>query len=70
MVKLSPASQLGNPSCTNRPTGLAFDPIHRRLVVADKDYHRISLFTEDGQYISSFGSPGHKNGKWEWLSIF
>ncbi|CAL8134272.1 unnamed protein product [Orchesella dallaii] len=45
-----------------RPTGIAYDSAHTRLVIADKDNHRICFFTMDGQFISSFGSKGHENG--------
>ncbi|CAL8077378.1 unnamed protein product [Orchesella dallaii] len=46
-----------------RPTGIAYDSEHKRLVIADKDNHRICFFTLDGQFISSFGSWGHANGE-------
>ncbi|CAL8091304.1 unnamed protein product [Orchesella dallaii] len=45
-----------------RPTGIACDNEYGRLVVADKDNHRICFFTGDGQYISSFGCKGYENG--------
>ncbi|CAL8134266.1 unnamed protein product [Orchesella dallaii] len=44
------------------PAGIAYDSEHRRLVIADKDNHRICFFTMDGQFISSFGSRGQGNG--------
>ncbi|CAL8070341.1 unnamed protein product [Orchesella dallaii] len=49
-----------------RPTGLAFDHVHRRLVVADKDNHRISFFTPEGQFVNSLGNFGNQNGEFNY----
>jgi tripartite motif-containing protein 71 len=41
-----------------RPTGLVVDDANKRLLICDKDNHRICFYTMDGQYISSFGKRG------------
>lgn len=45
-----------------RPSGVAVDAINKRIIIADKDHHRISFWNMDGDYITSFGKFGHHNG--------
>lgn len=52
----SPMAQL------NRPTGICFDGCHNRLVVCDKDNHRVCFFSLNGRFLGAFGERGHKNG--------
>ena len=38
----------------------------RRIVVADKDNHRIQIFTFEGQFLLKFGEKGTKNGQFNY----
>jgi DNA-binding beta-propeller fold protein YncE len=40
--------------------------MNRRLVVVDKDNHRVVFLTMDGEYISYFGTRGHGNGEFSY----
>ncbi|MDX1994416.1 MAG: TIGR03663 family protein [bacterium] len=42
----------------NRPIGLAVSPDNQQVFVAEEGNNRISIFTTDGQYVSSFGQQG------------
>ncbi|CAL8120719.1 unnamed protein product [Orchesella dallaii] len=44
------------------PTGITYDSTHGRLLIVDKDKHRVCFFSKDGQFISSFGTFGRDNG--------
>ena len=45
-----------------RPTGIAVD--HKgRLFVADRDNHRIQVFTHGGDFFMKFGSKGDREGE-------
>ncbi|CAL8106113.1 unnamed protein product [Orchesella dallaii] len=44
------------------PTGITYDSTHGRLLIVDKDKHRVCFFSMDGQFISSFGTFGRDNG--------
>lgn len=46
----------------NHPTGIAYDHANRRLLVVDKDNHKVRFFTPDGEYISSFSGLGFISG--------
>jgi tripartite motif-containing protein 71 len=46
----------------DRPAGVAFDNQLNRIVVTDKDNHRIQVFQPDGTFIFKFGEKGSKPG--------
>jgi tripartite motif-containing protein 71 len=37
-----------------------------RIIVADKDNHRIQVFTFDGTFLFKFGEKGTKNGQFNY----
>jgi len=45
------------------PYGVAFDSKHKSIVVTDCWNHRLQLFSQDGKFLSAFGSRGTKNGQ-------
>lgn len=47
----------------NHPMGIAVDEVNRRVLVCDRDNHRICIFTVGGQFLSSVGEFGHGDGK-------
>jgi tripartite motif-containing protein 71 len=49
-----------------RPTGIDFDRVNNRLLVTDKDNHRVCVFSVEGNFIMSFGSEGHLNGEFNY----
>ncbi|KAL4677997.1 hypothetical protein H8959_020671 [Pygathrix nigripes] len=53
------------PGQFDRPAGVACDA-SRRIVVADKDNHRIQIFTFEGQFLLKFGEKGTKNGQFNY----
>lgn len=46
-----------------RPTGVTYDASRDRILIADKDNHRIQAFSSDGVFITSLGSQGHQPGR-------
>jgi len=51
-----------------RPTGIAIDPVRRRIYVADSStrtstHHVIAVFDTDGGYLRAFGGVGKEEGK-------
>lgn len=51
-----------------RPTGIAIDPVRRRIYVADSsrltsDHHVIRIFDLEGNYLKAFGGRGAGEGK-------
>ena len=51
-----------------RPTGLAFDPVHKKLYVADTLAHEISVFSHDGEPLYKIGKRGYQNGQFNFPS--
>jgi tripartite motif-containing protein 71 len=49
-----------------RPTGIAVDALNFRLIIADKDNHRISVYSIDGHFIFTFGRNGHGEGEFNY----
>lgn len=45
-----------------RPTGLAFQQIDNRLYVVDSKTSQVSIFNEQGDYLTRFGNRGAGNG--------
>ena len=45
-----------------RPTGVAVTP-EGRVIVADRDNHRMQIFSKEGKFISKFGSKGDGDGQ-------
>ncbi len=43
----------------DRPSGVECDSTNR-VVIADKDNHRIQVFTVNGQWLITFGEKGHR----------
>src|SRR5581483_5813492 len=50
-------------SALYRPTGITIDEANRRLLICDKDNHRVASYTMDGHFISSFGTKGKNSEK-------
>ncbi|XP_035705945.1 E3 ubiquitin-protein ligase TRIM71-like isoform X1 [Folsomia candida] len=50
----------------SRPTGLVLDYANKRLIICDKDNHRVCIYSLEGQYISSFGRRGHGPGEFQY----
>ena len=50
------------PSCFFRPTGIVYDQANDRLVISDKDNHRVCFYSVTGQFLSTFGANGHYEG--------
>lgn len=44
------------------PTGIAID-IKGRLIVADRDNHRIQIIKSTGEFYAKFGSKGEHDGE-------
>lgn len=53
------------PGQFDRPAGVACDHLGR-IIVADKDNHRIQVFTFDGTFLFKFGEKGTKNGQFNY----
>ena len=49
----------------NAPWGLAIDK-EGRVVIADQQNHRISIFTGDGKFLMKLGGFGKQDGKMAW----
>ncbi|XP_035708000.1 protein lin-41-like [Folsomia candida] len=46
-----------------RPSGISVDHVNNRLLVCDKDHHRICMYSMDGLFVSSFGTKGYGPGE-------
>jgi len=46
-----------------RPTGIACDPVKKRIYVADSQRHLIAVFSEAGKLLFKFGTKGSSEGK-------
>jgi DNA-binding beta-propeller fold protein YncE len=46
-----------------RPTGIAYDPMDKRVYVADTLGNRINSFNAEGKAVFSFGERGEENGQ-------
>lgn len=53
------------PGFLDRPAGVAVDPLGR-IVVTDKDNHRVQVFTAEGQFVFTFGEKGSKVGQFNY----
>lgn len=47
----------------NRPNGMVFDAVHRRLYVADTLNHQIAVYSADGQPLARLGKRGSAPGE-------
>lgn len=54
-----------SPGQFDRPAGVAVDGLGR-IVVADKDNHRIQIFTFEGVFLLKFGEKGSKPGQFNY----
>ena len=50
------------PGQFNRPASVCLDSLGR-LIVTDKDNHRMQVFTMDGEFLLKFGEKGSANGQ-------
>ncbi len=57
------------------PTGIAINSSDK-VYVSEKNTHRVSVFTSEGQFVTSFGSEGVGPGKfdgpildWQWIVV-
>lgn len=57
-----PEASLGQ-GVLQRPGGLAWDPLHRELYVADIRAHDIKVFDNAGQLLRTLGGPGEGAGR-------
>ena len=46
-----------------RPTGLAYDPLGKRIYVSDTAEHDIKVFDDDGRLLKSIGRRGEEKGE-------
>ena len=49
-----------------RPSAVAVDRRHRRIVVVDTPAHRLVVFTDDGQFLSYVGERGSEPGQFNY----
>ena len=50
----------------NYPTGVAFDKSQKNIIVADRDNHRILIYsTKSGELVKTIGSRGRKAGQFD-----
>jgi len=52
-----------------QPTGIAFDPLGKRLYIVDTTGHQIRVVTPDGKQISAFGHRGNGNGEFNYPTM-
>ena len=52
------------PGQLQSPTGLVIN--NNLLYVAERDNHCVSIFTTDGQFVSSYGEFGNKMNQFLW----
>ena len=52
----------GGPDGLDFPAAMALDP-QGQLWVADTGNHRFAIFTPDGEFVETWGSPGEGNGE-------
>ncbi|XP_006813241.1 tripartite motif-containing protein 2-like [Saccoglossus kowalevskii] len=52
----------GNQELTS-PMGIAISPVNDRVYISDYNTHCVKIYTQDGEYIKTFGS--HGSGKWQ-----
>jgi sugar lactone lactonase YvrE len=52
-----------------QPTGIAFDPVGKRLYIVDTTGHQIRVVTPDGKQISTFGRRGNGNGEFNFPTM-
>ena len=50
------------PGQFNRPASVCLDSLGR-LIVTDKDNHRMQVFTQEGEFLLKFGEKGSANGQ-------
>ena len=49
----------------NHPSGVTIDATDK-VYVTERDNHRVSVFTSDGQFLTSFGKKGVGHGELMW----
>lgn len=52
-----------------QPTGIAFDPLARRLYVADTTAHQIKVFTPEGALVRTLGRRGEGDGEFNFPTM-
>jgi len=52
-----------------QPTGIAFDPVGKRLYIVDTTGHQVRIVTPDGKQISTFGRRGNGNGEFNFPTM-
>ena len=52
-----------------RPTGLAYDAVHRRIFVADTYMHDVKVFDDDGQLLKVIGRKGDAPGEFNYKTF-
>ena len=63
--KLLEFGEVGNSDGNlNYPVGVAFDKNGKNIIVADRDNHRIQIYSrKNGKFLKKFGSEGSKEGQ-------
>jgi len=65
--KCFPRAREGTEGYLSRPTGLALEPYSDRLIVTDKDNHRVCIFgIEEENLLLTFGKKGSGDGEFEY----
>ncbi len=52
-----------------QPTGIAFDPVARRLYVVDTGNHRINVYAADGSLVTTIGQRGGGDGEFNFPTM-
>ena len=52
-----------------QPTGIAYDPVARRLIVVDTAAHKIHFFNADGSLAASVGRRGNGDGEFNYPTL-
>lgn len=73
VLVIKPASREAIPLTLDQPiqqpTGIAFDPLGKRLYIVDTTGHQIRIVTPDGKQISAFGQRGSGNGEFNFPTM-
>ncbi|MEN8194092.1 MAG: hypothetical protein ABFS12_14805 [Bacteroidota bacterium] len=53
----------------SKPTGIAYDDIHKNIYISETDKHRIIVLSENGQLIDTIGKRGEAEGEFNFPSF-
>lgn len=63
------ATKLALGSPVAQPTGIAYDPVARKLYVVDTTAHCIKVYAPDGSYLSTIGRRGTGDGEFNFPTM-